>query len=78
MLATGFWIRQGRYSTCEHGRLEKLHQFVNLDQHIDRHLKLGTRDVRLLFINLQGKPLTRSARDCRPAHRPEQEGTKKM
>ena len=35
-------IYRGIRLTCKHRRLDQLHQFVDLDEDIDRHLEFGT------------------------------------
>lgn len=34
--------------TCEYGRFEKLDQLVDLDQDIDRHLKISARNTLVI------------------------------
>ena len=39
-------MNAGDGDTCEDWRFKQLYKLVNLYQHVDRHLKLGTRIVK--------------------------------
>ena len=35
--------------TCKYGRLQQLNQFINLDQHVDRHFQLGAFHISHVY-----------------------------
>lgn len=65
--------------TGEDGRLDQLHELVNLDEHIDRHVKFSTvGTVSSRRESGRGKMPTRFEVDCKPARRLEQADTVRM
>lgn len=59
--------------TCENWGFEQLHEFINLNQHIDSHFKLSTVFISIASIKGVGEH-TKSEEDDTLAHMPEREG----